>query len=193
MPIAIQPSNTPVVSPNVAPTSFMPAPLSTATPIAAPVVIPSPVSTPTVTTTAPVRETTTAPTQLLVCNPPITMMKREEMILNILNDITPESVLLTMGTSQNTAFNWIINVDEAKLCPDNVNDIVQRYTMAVNYYSLGGNNWMTCNALISPNVRSCPNQERHLSKADVCDWYNITCSSNGNITGIALGTSSYML
>ena len=116
------------------------------------------------------------------------MAKREELLLSIVNDITPESVILTTGTSQNSAFAWLVNDDEAKLCPDRVADITQRYIMAVHYFSLGGNDWFLCNALSSPMIESC-NEERHLSKADVCDWFNVSCSGSGNITGIILGKS----
>ena len=117
------------------------------------------------------------------------MAKREELTLSILNDITPESVILTTGTSQNKAFNWLVNIDELKLCPNRNMDIIQRYILAVNYYSLGGDDWFMCTASYNTNdTATCIDQQRHLSKANVCDWFNVTCSIDGNITGIVLGT-----
>jgi hypothetical protein len=103
------------------------------------------------------------------------------------NDITPESSILTAGTSQNAAFNWLVNKDLAKLCPDRVTDLKQRYVLAVNYFSLGGDDWFECNALSSPTIQMCNEGERHLSKANVCDWFNVSCSLDGNVTAIELG------
>ena len=142
---------------------------------------------------APTNTTNTLnPVMQLVCDPPITIAKREELILSILNDVTPESEILSVGTSQNKAFNWLVNIDELKLCPNRNVDIVQRFVLAITYYSLGGDDWLMCSALPNSNDTgntTCIDQERHLSKANVCDWLNITCSIDGRITGIVLGTS----
>jgi hypothetical protein len=106
-----------------------------------------------------------------------------------LNDITPESVILTTGTSQNKAFNWLINIDELNLCPSRTIDIIQRYILAVTYFSLGGDDWYRCSAPANTNdTTACVDQDRYLSKANVCDWFNVTCSIDGNITGLILGT-----
>ena len=150
----------------------------------------NPTSTPIVMTVAPTNTTRTlVPVVQFLCDPPTTIAKREELILSMLNDVTPESVILTTGTSQNKAFNWLANIDELNLCPNRSMDIVQRYILAVVYYSLGGDNWFTCNASFKSNsTTTCIEQERYLSKANVCDWYSVTCSIDGNITGIFLGT-----
>lgn len=149
----------------------------------------SPTRAPKTITVSPTNTTTTlTPVIQLVCDPPITPFKREELILAILNDITPESDILTSGTSQSKAFNWLVNIDELKLCPNRNVDIIQRYVLAVTYFSLGGDDWFTCAALANSNDTSaCIDQERYLSKANVCDWFNITCSIDGSIIGIALG------
>ena len=106
-----------------------------------------------------------------------------------MNDVTPESEILSIGTSQNKAFNWLINIDELKLCPNRNVDIMQRFILAVTYYSFGGDDWFMCSASPNPNDNTtCIDQERHLSDVNVCDWFNITCSVDGIITGIVLGT-----
>ena len=147
-------------------------------------------SAPVVVTMTPTNTTKTlVPAIQLVCDPPITVAKREELILSILNGITPESEILTTGTSQNRAFNWLINTDKLKLCPDRNLDIIQRYVVAVTYFSLGGDDWFMCSAFSnSSDIATCIDQERFLSEANVCEWFNITCSIDGSITGIIQGT-----
>ena len=158
-------------------------------PITSPTMIRTPISAPVFKTAVP---TTTkksiVPVMQFVCDPPITIAKREELILSILNDVTPESEILTTGTSQNKAFDWVVNYDELKLCPNDIIDITQRYILAVTYYSLGGNNWFMCSAFTNSSATTpCIDDEHHLTKANVCDWFNVTCSVDGNITGIVLG------
>jgi hypothetical protein len=191
-PMSVQ-SSTPSTEPTTLPSAV---PVGIPSP-AVPVVVPSPVVpvvVPSPVTITPTNSSETmAPAQMLVCDPPITMAKREELLLAIVNDITAESIILTMGTSQNTAFAWLVDEDEAKLCPNRVDDIKQRYIMAVNYYSQGGDDWFVCNALSSSNVELCVNEQRHLSKANVCDWFNVTCSTDGNITDIVLGELPVLL
>lgn len=110
------------------------------------------------------------------------------MLFALLNDITPGAVILIPGTSQNLAFSWLVNDDEAQVCPENELDVIQRYVMAVAYYSLGGNNWNICNAQSSPAVASCLVGKRHLSGATVCEWFNVTCADDANVNSVVLGT-----
>lgn len=46
---------------------------------------------------------------------------------------------------QGKALNWITNEDEAQLCPNDDN-LIQRYIMAVFYYSTDGDRWAECSA-----------------------------------------------
>jgi hypothetical protein len=114
-------------------------------------------------------------------------------MLAILNRITPEAQILTRGTSQNNAFVWLVSDDAAMVCPEDELDVIQRYVLAVNYYSLGGNRWDMCNARSSPTVSPCPGGIRHLSKANVCAWFNVTCAADGaNVVGVFLGTFFFL-
>jgi hypothetical protein len=65
---------------------------------------------------------------------------------------------------------------------------VQRYVLAVLYYSTGGDNWDVCSASESATCnegRSAP----YLSGENVCSWYNTECDSvDGNLIEINLGT-----
>jgi len=129
--------------------------------------------------------TTANPTQLLVCDPPITLIQRQELILAILNNVTPESIILTPGTSQNTAFDWLVDIDGAQACPENEIDVIQRYVLAVLYYSLGGDSWTVCSAMSSS---TCEDDARYLSSTNVCQWFNVTCAADGgSVVNVILG------
>jgi len=72
-------------------------------------------------------------------------------------------VLLTPGTPQNKALEWLVEDDKFSSCPQDPK-MVQRYVMAVFYYSTDGGNWNECNAA-----------------SDVCDPVEID-SANDNCT-----------
>jgi len=72
-----------------------------------------------------------------------------------LQSVSDPVELLTPGTPQNRALEWLIEDDKLCVCPDEflacrINSIVpkfvQRYVMAVFYFSTGGGNWTECNA-----------------------------------------------
>jgi hypothetical protein len=180
------PTESPVALPTNAP-DILPvstdSPTSTQlTPSSVPTVVPTnlPSDTPNVlSSTVP-----TAPIPM-VCDPPITEIERQDQLLTILTDITPRSVVLTDGTAQNKAFLWLINVD--KVCPQDSLNVVQRYVLAVLYYSLGGDSWNTCNSATSPTLAACSNRVRFLSADSECSWFNVTCT-DGAISRIDLGT-----
>jgi hypothetical protein len=116
-------------------------------------------------------------------------VQREEQLLALVNDVTPEASILTLDTGYNDAFNWLVNVDSAQVCPENVHDVLQRYIMAANYFLLSGDGWDKCNAKTSPSIAPCnDDNQRHLSGASVCRWFNVTCdAADENIIAIELG------
>ena len=68
----------------------------------------------------------------------------------ILDEITASGVssrqdIADDGSPQGRAVNWITNEDEAQLCPGDDN-LIQRYIMAVFYYSTDGDRWAECSA-----------------------------------------------
>lgn len=74
----------------------------------------------------------------------LTPTERREQIEE---NLSPVSSVLSnqIPTPQRSALNWIIDDDGAQLCPDD-DSLVQRYTLAVFYYSTNGDNWRECNA-----------------------------------------------
>jgi len=125
----------------------------------------------------------------MVCDPMISLEEREAQLLDIVDDISSPTDINTTGTAQNLAFDWLVNDDLAQVCPEDMLDVVQRYVMAVLYYSLNGPAWDECNAPSNggTTVNPCPGI-RYLSPSNVCLWYNVTCDEpNGNIIEITLG------
>jgi len=91
------------------------------------------------------------------------------------------------GTAQSEAFEWLVNGDSAQVCPDNILDIEQRYSLAVLYFATGGDNWNDCSQTTNS---PCPSDStRFLSAVDVCFWFGITCSQQ-EITGISIDNNN---
>jgi hypothetical protein len=104
----------------------------------------------------------------------------EEMVLEI-----SEIDELVAGTPQSDAFIWLVNVDEMGVCPDEEEDVEQRYIMALLYYSTDGDNWRNCSAVAEPG--ECPSETtQFLSGDDVCFWFGVSCNK-GTINGISVG------
>jgi len=88
-----------------------------------------------------------------VCNG----ITEEQRKRRILAEITASGVssrqdLADDRSAQGMALDWITNEDEAELCPDD-NNLIQRYIMAVFYYSTDGDRWAECSAG-SPSARA---------------------------------------
>ena len=87
---------------------------------------------------------------------------RYNQAFNVLKEISLPDAITSAGTPQNRACNWIANSDERRIdIPANatVEDsyvFVQRYVLALLYYSLAGPTW--------------PLQTRFLSSEDECFW-----------------------
>lgn len=180
----LAPTEAPVVAP-VAPTPpDLPAVITNA-PVVAPTLSPL-TATPTVvlTTEAP---QTQSPT-LSNC-PGITQEQRIEQILAILDAAANATEIRNGALAQGKATAWLLNEDSFQICPDN-DKLLQRWTMAVIYYSTGGDAWFQCSAAGSDNCGNenpFVNQERFLSGSNECEWAGISCV-NGCVTEIEFGT-----
>jgi len=85
---------------------------------------------------------------------------------NVINSLQP-------SISQQRALDFIVNDTNFNACsgPDN---LVERYTLALFYYSTSGDQWK--------------NHRGWLSGANHCDngWYGITCAPEGGVEQIKL-------
>jgi hypothetical protein len=132
---------------------------------------------------------------------------RELLIQLFINRVSDSDTLNTVGTAQNSAFEWLVNEDSAYLCPQAPN-LVQRYVLAVLYFSTRGNRWFQCSApsdLEDPEsvaqandactiVATPGNREENSSAwlADVseCNWGGVACDENQNVVRIDMGKCS---
>lgn len=160
-------------------------------PTPAPTLTPTPTPTsPPVSTTSPTQPLTTKPTkaptesptvdptasQMPTLNPSTSptiydcssQLVREQDIDTILGPIvgsSPTSAALS-------AMDWIVNTDIvlSNTCLDNGSTIIERYTLALIYYSMGGDNWF--------------DSQGWLTTEDHCtSWSGITCTDGDNGNG----------
>jgi hypothetical protein len=89
----------------------------------------------------PTESPTASPTQLCNASPSL----RELLIRVVLNGVSSTEAIDSPGSPQNLAYSWIVNHDPEHLCPDSPT-LVQRYSLAVFYYSTAGENWLQCSA-----------------------------------------------
>ena len=85
------------------------------------------------------------------------------------------------GTPQNLAANWLIDDDAFLVCPGD-EKLMQRYVMALFYYSTEGSSWSSCG-----QVGAC-SETNFLSAVHECEWAGTTCNSDLCITEIMFGT-----
>lgn len=91
-------------------------------------------------------------------------------------------------TARTKAVEWIIQEDEAHLCPDAGKFLIQRYVMAVFYFEFEGDNWNDCSAI--PGAK-CEDHQGNtmipfLNAVSECHWGGLNCNDDGCITQIEL-------
>ena len=87
--------------------------------------------------------------------------------------------LLNPETPQFNAFFWLIRMDEAQVCPEEPLHVIQRYVLALLYYSTSGDEWNECNAATSIDPAPCA-FVRWLDGANVCSWFGVSCDPSGS-------------
>jgi hypothetical protein len=134
--------------------------------------------------------TIVAPTPPSIC-PGITNVERIAQILAILDAVADPDDIRNNETPQGLATTWIIEQDAFQVCPDYVK-LVQRWTLAVMYYSTNGNEWFQCSANTSATdlcgIQSpFEGKKRFLSNGSECEWAGISCV-DGCVTEVEYGT-----
>jgi hypothetical protein len=138
---------------------------------------------------------TTVPT---IC-PGISNEDRVAQILAILDAVADPDAIRNNGTPQGLATTWLLEDDELQVCPVNVVScqLVQRWSLAVMYYSTGGEAWFQCSANVNA-TDDCGAQEpfvddtRFLSAGSECEWAGISCQ-NACVTEVEFGTMALFL
>jgi hypothetical protein len=97
--------------------------------------------------------------------------------------------LVDPATSQYAARDWIDNVDEAVICPENPERIHQRYRLALLYYEMGGSEWTICDSIGIERPRNIYDETGihaddfcsgvpFLDKKNECEWYGMSCGDS---------------
>lgn len=187
-----QPTRAPTNAPDISPTPI-PTPAPTRSPSQTPTRAPTPPPTNTPTnqpsnapstdpTGVPSQDPTNAPT-LVNCG--ISRQSRQEQILALLDSVSNPALIRDPQDPRGQATEWLLNADDRVVCPDD-EKILQRWVLAVIYYSTGGDNWDKCMAKPDPiNPDQCgtedpfvSGEDRFLSPGNECRWAGITCSNS---------------
>ena len=113
-------------------------------------------------------------------------VSRAVFLRSLLRDVPDPTSMVTEGSAQSRAWTWLLEEDDMYICPADSN-VVQRYVMAVFYYSTLGDSWFSC---ANNNNTPCPrgaDTYRWLTGANECNWFGIDCDKNGVVTGMVFG------
>jgi len=113
---------------------------------------------------------------LLICN--LSPTERRSQILDILNTVSDPNLLSTSGTPENDASDWLIGQDSFTVCPEDTK-LIQRYVMALFYYSTEGESWSSC----GQGDLGCAGTV-FLAPTFECEWFGLTCNQEDCITEI---------
>lgn len=101
--------------------------------------------------------------------------------MEVLSNRFDSALFNDTSTPQSKALEWIQDTDSAELCP-NSRFLVQRYIMAVFYFSTSGDQWKSCSA---NDENSCQG-ENFLSRSHECFWGGVECNGQREIIWIHL-------
>jgi len=138
-----------------------------------------PTSTPTM---PPTKQTTKQPTPAPTIRPTVSIAPSTSQYPSMYDCASPAgrtrdiySILhgnYEIGSPQAQAFDWILNIDDANAC-DGFTRLMERYILAVFYYSTEGSEWK--------------NNSGWLTKVDHCTmWHGILCGVDGRVDVINL-------
>lgn len=103
--------------------------------------------------------------------------QREQKLFDIFSTVSKAADILASNSPQNKAFNWILTDDSYCLCPDNTScELVQRYVLAVYYYSTIGEGW-TNNTISTGTTSECFSgaDALWLQPVPSCTWCGNNC------------------
>ena len=108
----------------------------------------------------------------------IPKQKREREITGIVATVSTQEKLMEPRSAQHAAMNWMLGDNNTDLDPkENKDRIVQRYVLAVLYYSTNGEQW--------------PEQGNFLSPDHECRWQPIlNCNTGENVTYLNANNNS---
>jgi len=201
--LSLPPSSGPTSKPTPAPTTTTPKPTEppTAKPSSSPTVssaptvtgqTPPPTSVPTKSPTA--APTTPAPTQSPSASPTVSSapssaptteecgIPEEDRIAGILaalDAVADPDLIRNNDFPQGLATTWLIEEDGYRICPGD-EKLIQRWVLAVVYFSTGGDDWFQCSQNPAANdicgaEDPFVGEDRFLSTTNECTWAGISC------------------
>ena len=99
---------------------------------------------------------------------------RDDDTLNTVNEIR--------NTPQFLAANWIINEDFRQVAYNDPT-LLQRFALAVIYFSTYGENWTSTQEFYNTSNATYD----FLNDEDECTWFGVICPSDSTLTGLLLG------
>jgi hypothetical protein len=139
-------------------------------------------------TALPVSLNPTHSPTLLHCG--VTPIQRALEIMNILDGVADSGLIRDFSTPQGQAANWILLEDLPRLCQNN-EKLVQRWVMAVMYFSTGGPEWIQCSAEALNDLCGLDDRfqgkQRFLSTFNECEWAGNSCNAQECVTEIEFG------
>jgi hypothetical protein len=168
------PTTRPSLRPTTAPTTLSPTERPSVNPTVSvqPSVAPSSSPTSTPTSGSPSFAPTTA-------NCRISSQQRVTELLALLDSVANSTDIRNPNLPQGQATEWFLNQDGAEICPDDPK-VLQRWILAVIYFSTQGDGWLQCSA--NPSATdNCGAEEpfvaatRFLSSVNECEWAGISC------------------
>jgi len=96
------------------------------------------------------------------CN--VTDTERADEIMRKISNVFGDENLSESSSAQYLAYDWVVNEDKKKLCP-NDNSLIQRYVMAVIFHQWGGKDW---NSFAVSDIT-------YLNEKSECLWHGVTC------------------
>eukprot|EP00978_Attheya_sp_CCMP212_P029718 scaffold106555_cov53-Attheya_sp.AAC.1 len=115
-------------------------------------------------------------------------LDRSDTIFAILSAVSDPLMLRDKTSTESKAIHWLINEDELVVCPQSEKQIIQRYVLALIYYSTSGDNWSKCSA--GNLTDNCGNEKpfvgqvRFLGPENECEWAGIRCDDTYSIIEI---------
>jgi len=111
--------------------------------------------------------------------------RRNQILGTLRGTVSANNALNSPGSPQNLASNWLINEDDFEVCPGD-EKIVQRYVMALFYFSTDGSAWSQCG-----QVGPCGGGGKSfLSDKNECEWSGITCNNDDCVTEIVFESNN---
>ena len=107
---------------------------------------------------------------------------RKDSIFAILDTVSEPKLLRNEISSRGKAAKWLVEQDAFLLCPSDTK-LIQRYVLALLYFSTNGDSWLQCTS--TSNFNNCGMQTPfqgafpYLSDRSECDWAGISCNGRG--------------